>query len=369
VTIELAAPWNLLCLLALVPLAWVFLTVHRRGRAAAAALRLRRESLWRALTLPLLLAGGVGLVALAAARPTLQMSNARPVRTDAAAYVLVDTSISMLARGRRSDPARIDDGRRVALAVANQLPANVRVGLAVMPQGLLPVLAPTTDRGLLRLVLRQIAKVGRVQAKPPEALAPSAGGAPNLNRAQAPYVATNLTALKTLVAAPFFGRRTTRRVAVLVTDAESSPFRATAVATELARAKVHLLVVRVGSRQDRLWRPIRGRVLLDPGYAPAVASYGQVERLARSFGSGVYGPADAASVASRARRLLGSGPEVGTRRLGREIALGPYLALLALVVVAAPLASILPATAVARARARRLGPNVGPEQPDAANAR
>lgn len=352
-TVEFTAPWNLLCLLALVPLAGVCLLVHRRGRAAAAALRLPTEGDRRAFSMPLLLCGAAALVALAAARPAIATPSDQPVRTDAEAYVVVDTSISMLARARRVDPTRIAVARRVALALANELPANLRLGLAVMPQGILPVLAPTTDRGLLRLVLARTARVGRVPAKPQDELIPATGAAPSAERAHSPYVATNLTALKTLVAAPFFDRKTTKRFAVLVTDAESSSFRTASVVRELARAKVHLLVIKIGSAHDRLWRPIRGHVVLDPGYAPAIGSYGAVARLARSFGSGVYGPGATASAAARARRLLGSGPQVVTRRLDRNIPLGPYLALLGFVVAAVPLAPVVPLPRVTRPRALR----------------
>jgi hypothetical protein len=314
---------------------------------------------------PLLLAGAVAFVALAAARPTLARSNPERVRTDAEAYVVIDTSVSMLARARRHDVTRIDVARGVARALADALPPDLRLGLAVMPQGVLPVLGPTTDRGLARAVIEQVARVGRLPAKPQDLLMPASSTAPSPAQAQASYVATNLTALKTLVAAPFYRRATTKRLAVLVTDAESASFPVRTVSRALARAKVQLLTVRVGSVHDRLWRPIDGRIVLDRGYVPATAAHDRVARLARSFGGPLYESSDETRVVSRIRRLLGSGHDVITRRMERQIALGPYLALFALVLVSVPLAAVVPSLPVGRRRALRgLEAPVGRDQPD-----
>jgi hypothetical protein len=361
---DLLAPWNLLCVLGLVPVAAAGAIVRRRQVAAARELGLARPR--GALGWPLLLASAAALVAVAAAQPALVSSHAVTVRTDAEAYVVVDTSISMLARPARRDPARIDDARRVTLELAELLPPSLRVGIAVMPQGVLPALAPTTNRALLRRVVDGTVGVGSLAAKPQDQLLTASGTAPTPSRANAPYVATNLTALKSLVVAPFFRRETTRRLAVLITDAESSSFPLAPVVSALRRSRVQLLVVRVGSARDRLWRQIHGRVALDRGYAPAVASYDEVDALARRFGSGVYRPAQVGALDARVRQLLGSGPEAVSRRVIDPHPVGPYLALAALVLAAIPLAHVLPALpSFSRGRVRRLAPGRRRSRPSA----
>src|SRR5436190_18244442 len=96
--LRLAAPWNLVCLVAVLPLGAIFLLVRRRTNRALVALALP-EQRWPAAALPVALACASFLfVAVAATEPELRVQRTSPMRTDAQTYVVVDTSTSMLAR-------------------------------------------------------------------------------------------------------------------------------------------------------------------------------------------------------------------------------------------------------------------------------
>jgi hypothetical protein len=268
------------------------------------------------------------------------MQRTGAVRSDAQAYVVVDTSTSMLARPSRTASARIDVARRVADRVAERLPRDVPLGLAIMPQGLLPVVVPTNDRSLYRGVLDRVVKVGAVPIKPRDQFQEDRPTSPQ------PFVATSLIALRTLDLARFFSAGATHRLVVLVTDGESAAFAVPPLTTSLARMGMKLLVVRVGSDHDRLWRPIRGRIVLDPDYKPQTESLPSVLALARSLGGSVYGPHELAALSARARELLGRGGPVRAAKMEHVVSLGPYFALAAIPLTLLLLAESLPALAL-----------------------
>ena len=342
---ELAAPWNLLCLGAVLPAVAVCLVLDRRRRRALAELGLPPEPRRRGALEAGLVCGAVALLAVAASQPMVRTQRTTGVRGDAQAYVILDTSTSMLARSARKAPARIDLARSIAARIAAHLPDNLPIGLAEMPQGVLPLLPPTISRAEFDDVLDRVVTAGAMPAKPQDQLADSSV-TPSRRKPLAPFVATNLIALRTLDLARFYSSRATHRLAILVTDAETSAFDPARLSTALARAGTKLLVVRVGSPSDRLWRPIAGRTVLDPGYVPTTAGVSSVRMLARSLGGDLYSPSQLTDLSSRARDLLGSGGTVRVVRMQRVLALGPYLALAAIPLVALLLAPALPAVGV-----------------------
>ena len=107
---------GLVALLCLVPLAaFVRARVVARRRRAAVGLSEPRR---RAYLLPLaaVLAAAVAL-GLAAMQPVVSFDETRRVRTDAEAYIVIDTTRSMLARAAPGSPQRIARAKAIATLV------------------------------------------------------------------------------------------------------------------------------------------------------------------------------------------------------------------------------------------------------------
>lgn len=350
--IQLGSPLSLLCLVVLVPLLVSCGVVRRRQVAAARGLRLMPQARSGAAATTAALALAAGLIALAAARPAVSVQHPQYVRTHAETYVVVDTSVSMLARPDRVAASRIDRARALVSDLARRLPDDVPVGLVAMPQGLLPLLAPTVDRDALENVAESNLLVGSVPTRPiwlQEETDPSGPGLP-VSR-----VSTSIEALGTLGLGAFFAPLSKRRVAVVVTDAETSAFNVATVRALLTRENIKLVAVRVGAPSDRLWRAKNGKQVLDRNYAPLLDGVDDLAGLASSLGGRLYRENEVAAVAERVSALVVDGPrrKIGLRH--DEIAIGPYVALASLPVALVALAPLLPLYAGRRLRSRRVG--------------
>ena len=105
--IEFLSPLGALAGLAAL-LALVVLTrSHRRSDRARRAIGLTPMPWSGTVGAGAAICSVAGLVALAAAQPVLITTNLVPVRRDAAVYVVVDTSRSMLAARERSEERRV----------------------------------------------------------------------------------------------------------------------------------------------------------------------------------------------------------------------------------------------------------------------
>jgi hypothetical protein len=298
---------GLLAALALVPLAALAVAV-RRIRRTRTLLRLPGgRDLGRPRTLavaavPLLLALGI-------MQPALRSQGSQPARSDAAVFIVVDTSASMGAASSAKAPTRLEQAKRLAIGVASQL-GGIPVGVANFTDRALPNLFPTIDPAVVDSTIRSL---GRNSPPPRESA----------------LVATSFAALGALERANFFSPAQTHRAVLLLTDGESRPFGATALARTLsASPRVHVVVERVGSGADRLYasdgRP--GSVYRsDPGGARQAVAQLVSATGGRSFDGGSTG------VATALESVLGSGP---TRRIVSEPetrALAPYVVLLSLI--------------------------------------
>jgi Mg-chelatase subunit ChlD len=304
---------GLLALLAVIPLG-AFLLAERRLRAARALLGLRpppgRVRARRAVAL----AAVPALLALAAAQPALRRQSSVEARTDAAAFVVLDTSRSMAATPGTAAQSRLARARAMAGDLANTV-GDVPLGVATLTDRVLPDLFPTADRGTFQSVVRSVS----IEDPPPR---------------ESSVTATAFSALAAVGSQGFFERAVRHRVLVLVTDGESRPFDAAGVASALAAGPgVRVVVARVGAGRDRVRGPRGGAEPYRPDPAGAAAS---VQQLARATGGRVVAATGAAAGAA-VRAAVGSGPTV---RVGLEPTtdtLAPYVALLALIPLAVAL--------------------------------
>jgi hypothetical protein len=297
----------LIALAALLPLA-ALLAARSRARGVRNALRLP-EPTGRSRYVPLAAIAAAGIfLGLAAAQPVIQRDAKRLVRTDAEAWVVLDTTRSMLARRDRGSRTRLERAKAAAAQVRETIP-NVPIGVASLTDRVLPHLFPTVDENVFNATVQRAVGIER----PP----PRSGFLAQVTR---------IDAIAGMAELNFFRPEASRRVIVVLTDGESLPFSAPRVARRLSGPpKIGTVLVHVWDAGERVYT----RGVPEPQYRPDASSGVAMETLARATGGEVYSIDDAGSAAAKARELLGTGPTVdqGERRVRH--ALSPYLAMAA----------------------------------------
>ncbi len=118
-------------------------------------------------------------------------------------------------------------------------------------------------------------------------------------------MATDFQALDALATTNWYRPASVRRLAILLTDGESS-FAPRILVSKLAKAGIDLVVVRFWNIDERVWQA-NGKA--EPLYRPAPLTLPPVADLAAlTTGGRVYDESELAAAASAARRYLGDGP-------------------------------------------------------------
>jgi hypothetical protein len=145
------------------------------------------------------------LVAVAAAQPVVVHQSLVKERSDAQAFVVFDTSLSMGASPGVGKPDRLARAKQLALRLEHALP-DLPMGVASMTDRTLPNLMPTTDRTLFDRTVEQSVAIDRPPPSQPHPLAR----------------ATTFEALVPLVQSQYYARFVQRRLLVVFTDGESA---------------------------------------------------------------------------------------------------------------------------------------------------
>jgi len=252
-------------------------------------------------------AGGAALLVVAAAEPQVARDARRQVRTDAQLYVVLDTSQSMSARAGSRGATRLERAKAFALRFRDALP-EIPAGVASFTDRVLPHLLPSADESTFAQTLSDAVGVDRPPPQSSEA------------------VATTYANLVQLPGGGSFAPTARKRLLVLLTDGESTPFAAGDVARALRRDRTALLVARFWAADERVY--VDGR---DSGYRPAPASGARFATLgAVAVGGRVFGPGSALAAAAAARRFFGAGPTVTVDARRSAEPVGQWLALAAL---------------------------------------
>ena len=294
----------LLALAALVPLT-ALIAVRSRARGVRRALRLQEPSTRSGRVPFVALGAAAGLLGLAAAQPVIQRDARRVERADAEAWVVIDTTRSMLAQTDPDSRIRLERAKAAAQAVRDSLP-NVPIGIASLTDRVLPYLFPSTDEDVFRATLERA--VG-IENPPPQSGFLS--------------LVTRLSAIGVMSELNFFSPTARRRVIVVLTDGESLPFAADRVARRLSGPpRIGTVFVHVWGEAERVFT----RGVPEPAYRPDPTSRPTLETLAAATRGSLYSDGDSGAAAAKARELLGEGPTVaeGERRV--RYALSPYLA-------------------------------------------
>ena len=261
----------------------------RRGRALMAA----------ALTIV------PALIAVAATQPVLELGRKRLQREDAEAYVVFDTSRSMLAATKAGGDYRLKRAEALARELRPLLP-TVPVGIASFTDRVLPHLFPSVDRAAFGATVQRT--IG-IEQPPPS----------NFYELRA----TRLAALTVLGTRNFFSPTAKYRLAIVFTDGESESPPAS-VGQTLRKRGVRPIFVHVWDADERIFltgdRP-------EPDYRPEASSEGNLRRLAASAQGRVFGEDQLDEIADTANTMLGEGKT--TARSPEQVALAPWFTLAA----------------------------------------
>lgn len=298
----------LLALGVVVPLVALF-RARRKAGSVRAVLGLA-EPRRRALAVPLAaLVTGAALLGLAAAQPVFEWTRDRRVRTDAEAFVVLDVSRSMLAQRNLDSPRRIERAKAAAATLRGSL-SDVPVGVASLTDRVLPHLFPGTDQEVFAATLERSLGI----EKPPP-------------RASFATGATSLNALATLRGLRYFTPKSTKRLAIVLTDGESQPVSNARLGGLFRRSPaIEVVFVQFWDEDEKVF----SRGVPEPQYIADPSARAALDRLAASTQGAVYSEDQLDAAASKARDLLASGPSVVQGEKAGQLALAPYLAAAAL---------------------------------------
>jgi hypothetical protein len=307
---------SLVVLTVVAPLAALVLAGRRadRARRAIGLSALPGRSLAPAAVALTLVCVAVGI---ASAQPVLSTREEARTRTDAAAWVVVDTSRSMLAAESPRASSRIVRARQVALEVRAAL-RDVPVGVASLSDRVLPHLFPSSDPQVFATTVATTIRPGQ----PP----PAEDGP----------LGTDLTSLAALPRAGFFEPAHSRRAALVLTDGESSAAGSSTLENAFHLSpRTALVIVRIGVAGERVF-DARGRP--EPEYEPIDAAATMVRRVAAAADGRSFEEGEADAAARTLRNALGvTGPTEERGREERRRPLAPYV----LAAAALPLAWLL----------------------------
>jgi hypothetical protein len=246
------------------------------------------------------------LVAIAATQPVLELGRKRLQRQDAEAYVVFDTSRSMLAAAGAKEPYRLKRAENLARELRPQLP-TVPFGVASFTDRVLPHLFPSVDRAAFGATVTRT--IG-IEQPPPS----------NFYELRA----TRLAALTTIATRNFYSPAAKHRLAIVFTDGESEAPPAQ-VGNTLRRRGVRMIFVHVWDEDERIFttgdQP-------EPDYRPESSSTANLQRLAVAAQGRVFGEDQLAEVVATAETMLGREGKT-TARSPEQIALAPWFTLAA----------------------------------------
>jgi len=301
----------LLVLAAAVPLA-ALRAGEARARRVAQALGLPHGAVGRAPVAAVLAVAA--LLALAASQPVLAFEAEKRVRGDAEVYVVLDTTLSMLAAESPGGPTRFERAKAVAARLRAQLD-DVPVGIASFTDRVLPHLFPSADAELYAATLERAI---RIEHPPPER--------------QWERRATTFESLSALATRNFYSPSAEARAFVLLTDGETREYPLPALAGVLLRPpSIVPLLVHVRRDGEQLW--LDGE--LDRGYESDPRSARSLAELATAARGRVFAEDGVDGIARALREALGDGEHVAEAHQRRTLMLAPWLVLLAGVPLAA----------------------------------
>jgi hypothetical protein len=286
-------------LIVIVPIAALTLA-ESRARIARAVLRLPPPVTrgW-----PYLAAIGVFAVCVAvgAAQPVLERERIRPLRSDAEAFFIFDTTRSMKASSSPGSATRFERARSLGKQMRLGM-GDVRVGVGSLTDRVLPHLFPSGNPASFVLTLDKTLGIER-----PASVQRGNG------------LGSSLQAFAGIPKQSYFGDEVANRVLVVFTDAESRPFDTAVLRDSFRGSNIRTVVVRFGSTSERVYE---GRAT-DRQYVPRDGR-ANAERFAEATGGEVFEEGDSGDAVSAVREAAGAGRASGEVRAFDPTPLASY---------------------------------------------
>ena len=289
--------------------------VHGRARVGAVARRLGLDPprRWSLGARSAAAAAAIALLGLAAAQPALTDATFIRERNDVAALFVLDTSRSMAASLAPTSPTRLARAITAAVRLRAAIP-QVPAGVATFTDRVLPDLLPVADVAGFDAVVREAVTI----EDPP----------PSTQSARA----TSYANLDDIATGNYFAPGVRRRVIVLLTDGESNPFDPSTLASQLGvNHGYRFLTVRLWNQSESVF-DADGRP--EPAYHPDPTGRLVLAELAGALGGRSFEEGQTDAAASYLRDIVGSGPTGRARRVLGQRTLAPYVAGLALALLA-----------------------------------
>jgi hypothetical protein len=247
------------------------------------------------------------LVGLGAAQPILEQTREHPARTDAQAFVLLDTSRSMLAAPAAGEATRFERAAAAARRFRESLP-GLPIGIASLTDRVLPLVFPSANPETFERILRHSIAVDR----------PASREANN----------TRASALDATIVVPErnFFRGNQRRLLVVVTDAETQRLHPRRLATQFSGSGIETILVRIGGPAERIFAPTGD---VEP-YIPDSNSAAAAEAYAAAVGGRAFAEDELDDAVNAARDTIGTGRTALRIEASDVRPLGPYVFLAAL---------------------------------------
>jgi hypothetical protein len=246
------------------------------------------------------------LLAVAVAQPVVVHRQLVTQRSDAEAFVVFDTSLSMSARSGPDAPTRLERAKQEAKQILPQL-GDIPVGLATMTDRVLPNLMPTTNDALIDRTINQ--SIG-INDPPPSLVYPD--------------VATNLSALFPLPTYRFYSPSASKHsILVVFTDGESPPLQSGVGRDLVHELTIPPLFVHTWAADERVY--VHGR--LDPRYRPDPHSSSVLQRFASATHGEVFAENDLGALVQKMRSEAGPTRKETTLLAYSRVALAPWFLL------------------------------------------
>jgi von Willebrand factor type A domain len=282
-----------------------FVLGERGRRRVNWLLRLKQPSRNRRLAPVVALVVIAALFGLAATQPTLFRRSQHHIRTDAEAWFVLDTSLSMKAAASAGSPSRFQRAQSLAIRLRNELP-DIPVGVASITDRALPHLFPSPDSDTFDVTVQRAMGIER----PP----PTDGFSTRI---------TTLGSVARIASDNFFAPTARKRLIVVFTDGETKPFVDESLGTVFRQPPgVHAVFVRIWGADEHVYDGHRP----DPLYRPDPASATYVQQLAATTGGVAVDAGDFGAIVKAARDALGHGPTQVLKNEQRRLELAPYLA-------------------------------------------
>ena len=297
---------GLVAVAVILPLA-AFVRSEQRAARVRSVLRLAAPGGTHGQTIAAIVALAL-LVGLGASQPILEQTREHPARTDAQAFVLLDTSRSMLAAPAAGEATRFERAAAAARRFRESLP-GLPMGIASLTDRVLPPVFPSANPDTFERVLRHSIGVDRPASR--EA---------NNSRASA------LDATIVVPERNFF-RDSRRRLLVIFTDAETQRLHPRRLETQFRVSGIETILVRIGDPAERVFGPTGD---VEP-YVPDPASGAAAEQYAAAVGGRAFPEEELDEAVDAARETIGTGRSALRVEASDVRPLGPFVFLAALV--------------------------------------